>query len=117
MDDFPHSELSNNVQESIELLRSKLAKKEYETGILYLKMEEYESAKITFQIVIDKYYDTIYSILSKKEIIKALAKNREIDNAYSLLLVYEPVLKKHTLFEAAKQDIDLMKFKISKENK
>ena len=46
-----------------------------------MKMEEYESAKVSFQIVIDKFYDTSFFATSKKEMVLALARNREIDAA------------------------------------
>ena len=51
LDDFPNSSFIDDVVVSIEILREKLGKKIYETGILYMKMEEYESAKMTFQQV------------------------------------------------------------------
>ena len=117
LDDFPNSSLSNQVQVSIESLREKLGKKAYETGILYMKMEEYESAMISFQKVIDEYYDTEFSVLSKKEIITALAKNGEIDEANSLLLINESVLKNRSIYDEAKEEIESMNNKITKEKK
>ena len=44
IEDFPQSNLIQDAEKSIEELRYKLAKKEYEGGRLYLKLEEYESA-------------------------------------------------------------------------
>ena len=117
LDDFPNSSLSNQVQVSIESLREKLGKKAYETGILYMKMDEYESAMISFQKVIDEYYDTEFSVLSKKEIITALAKNKEIDEANSLLLINESLLKHHSIYEEAKDEIESMNIKILKDKK
>lgn len=58
MDDYPDSEYKIEANEQIFELRNKLAYKEYETGILYIKMEEYESAIISFESLIDNYYDT-----------------------------------------------------------
>ena len=58
VDDFPNSEYNATAIESMEFLRDKLAKKLYETGILYLKMDEYEPARLSFQRVLDQYYDT-----------------------------------------------------------
>ena len=39
------------------VLRNKLAKKLYETGILYIKMDEFEPARMSFNQVLDLYYD------------------------------------------------------------
>ena len=117
LDDFPESQISKDVLFSIGLLREKLAKKSFETGILYMKMEEYESAKISFQIVIDEYYDTPFLIWSQKEMIKALSKNREIDNAESFLLLNKEALLDENMYDEAKETIDSMKLLLSKEQK
>ena len=58
LDDFPNSEYSQTATESMIILRNKLAKKLYETGILYLKMDEFEPARMSFNRVLDDYYDT-----------------------------------------------------------
>ena len=58
LDDFQRSKLKEEVLTSIELLREKLGLKLYETGILYMKMDEFESAKIALERVVDSYYDT-----------------------------------------------------------
>jgi len=42
-------------------LRMKLAKREFKTGELYRKMGEFEAAIISFQKVMDNYYDTNYA--------------------------------------------------------
>ena len=74
LDDFPESENSQVVTESMNVLRNKLAKKLYETGILYMKMDEFEPARMSFNAVIDQYYDT--DIIEKVhfEVIKSYAK-------------------------------------------
>ena len=43
---------------SMIILRKKLAKKLYETGVLYMKMDEFEPARMSFNRVLDDYYDT-----------------------------------------------------------
>ena len=58
LDDFPESEHGQTVTESMSILRNKLAKKLYETGVLYLKMDEFEPARMSFNSVLDQYYDT-----------------------------------------------------------
>ena len=58
LDDFPDSKHSKTVSESMRVLRNKLAKKLYETGILYMKMDEFEPARMSFNQVLELYYDT-----------------------------------------------------------
>ena len=61
IEDFPKSTLIKSAEKSISELRYKLAKKEYEVGRLYLKLEEYESALIYFRSVLNSYYDTEFA--------------------------------------------------------
>ena len=58
IEDFPLSNLNQQAEEAISGLRLKLAKKDFEVGRLYLKLEEYESALIYFRSVLNNYYDT-----------------------------------------------------------
>lgn len=52
-------------------LREKLARKEYEAGVLYLKMDQPRAAKVYFNQIIDNYYDTTYYPLSLEKIADA----------------------------------------------
>ena len=61
IDDFPESDFVINAEQSILDLRNRKARKLYETGRLYLKEKEFDSAFIYFEDVIKNYYDTIYS--------------------------------------------------------
>ena len=85
LDDYPNSKYVNDVLASIEILREKMGLKLYETGILYMKMDEYESAKMTFERVVDHYYDTAVVHQARQGMVKALAQNRQIDEALALL--------------------------------
>jgi outer membrane protein assembly factor BamD (BamD/ComL family) len=42
-------------------LNTKLARKEFENGITYMKMEYYKSAVTSFDHVLEKYHDTPYA--------------------------------------------------------
>jgi len=61
IEDFPLSEKIEKANDMINKLRSKIAQKDFETGRLYLKLEEYDAAIIYFQQVLNKYYDTSYA--------------------------------------------------------
>jgi outer membrane protein assembly factor BamD len=58
IEDFPKSELVRDAESAILDLRLKLARKDYEVGRMYLKLEEYESALVYFKSVLNHYYDT-----------------------------------------------------------
>ena len=114
LDDFPESKLNDAAVESIEILRGKLGKKIYETGILYMKLDEFESAKMTFQSVMDMYYDTEIIQLAYQGMVKALARNKEIDEAKTLLSEHENVLVESGLYDDAAKTVEKMQKTILK---
>ena len=63
------------------ILRNKLAKKLYETGVLYLKMDEFEPARMSFNSVLDQYYDTDIVEEVHVGVIKSYIKNNKIKQA------------------------------------
>ena len=81
LDDFPESEHGQNVTESMSILRNKLAKKLYETGVLYLKMDEFEPARMSINSVLDQYYDTDIVEEVHVGVIKSYIKNNKIKQA------------------------------------
>ena len=81
LDDFPESEHGQNVTESMSILRNKLAKKLYETGVLYLKMDEFEPARMSFNNVLDQYYDTDIVEEVHVGVIKSYIKSNKIKQA------------------------------------
>jgi len=81
LDDFPDSEYNQTVTESMSILRNKLAKKLYETGILYLKMDEFEPARMSFNNALDQYYDTDIIDHVHVGIIKSFIQEKNIDQA------------------------------------
>jgi len=58
IDEYPFSEQRSNAEQRILELRTGLATKIYEAGELYMILREWNAAIITFQEVIDSYYDT-----------------------------------------------------------
>ena len=105
LDDYPDSEYFDEVLFSIESLRDKMGVKLYETGILYMKMEEYYSARMTFNKVIDLYYDTPIVYEAKAGVVEAFAFNKEIDEAYKSINSFETDLKANNLYDDAMEII------------
>ena len=81
IDDYPNSSNREEAQKNIKTLRNKLSRKIYDTGILYIKMEEYKSALITFKQVVDLYYDTDYNELAHMKTIACYIYRDEYDEA------------------------------------
>ena len=61
IDDFSDSKFLDMAEDFILDLRLRKAEKLHETGRLYLKEKEFDSAIIYFKNVIDNYYDTNYA--------------------------------------------------------
>ncbi|MFQ6677913.1 MAG: outer membrane protein assembly factor BamD [Fidelibacterota bacterium] len=81
LDDYPDSEYANEAISTISKLRDKLAKKLYETGRLYIKMDEYESAILAYQDLLSKYYDTDFVGDAHVQIIKCYSEMGDLDKA------------------------------------
>ncbi|HLF19513.1 MAG TPA: outer membrane protein assembly factor BamD, partial [Bacteroidota bacterium] len=54
----PTDSLATGAEAKIAELNMKLAEKEYENGIIYMRMEYYKSASISFDFVLEKFHDT-----------------------------------------------------------
>lgn len=76
-------------------LREKLARKEYEAGVLYLKMDQPRAAKIYFSQVIDNFYDTVYYPLSLSKIAEAYLAMKDEYNHGVYQAKYLEVMKKN----------------------
>ncbi|HJM12525.1 MAG TPA: outer membrane protein assembly factor BamD [Candidatus Marinimicrobia bacterium] len=107
LDDYPTSEFNEEALETIADMRNKLATKLYESGRLYIKMEEYESAIITFEDLLAKYYDTEFVEDAHFQIVKChsllgdsekaadyLMKNRKQFSDDGLLTAAEKLINK-----------------------
>jgi len=115
LDDFPESKFVTDVLNSINILRNKLGLKSYETGVLYMKMEEYEAAIISFNQVLDTYYDTDVIHRARQGMIKAYAGDRDIDKANEILKTYEASLLENALYDDALEFIQDVEKRIGKE--
>ena len=81
IDDYPNSDKREEAQGNIKILRNKLSRKAYDTGILYIKMEEYKSALIAFKQVVDLYYDSEYNELAHMKTIACYIYRNEFEEA------------------------------------
>ncbi len=89
LDDFPNSEFSKDADKLIEELRSRLAEKNMETGKLYVKLKAYDSAIVSYNIVINEYYDTNFFEDANMEIIRCLILQNKNSEAELFLLNLE----------------------------
>ena len=81
IDDFSNSKFLDMAEEFILDLRLRKAEKLYETGRLYLKEKEFDSAIIYFNNVIDNYYDTNYADEARISIVFLYLLKKENEDA------------------------------------
>ena len=85
IDDYPNSQYVKEADDLLQTLRSRLAKKHMETGKLYIKLKAYDSAKQSYENVVNDYYDTKFYYDANLEIIRCLVFLGEKDEAKAFL--------------------------------
>ena len=83
IDDYPESSERKKAELDIKQLRNKLSEKVYNSGILYMKMEEYKAALLAFKQIIELYYDTDFIELAHLKTIACYIEKNEYDAASS----------------------------------
>ncbi len=114
LDDYPNSKYKNEVIDSMRSMREKLSKKVFETGVLYMKMDEFESARMVFEEISNLYYDTKMIDDSRLWIVKAYARDLDIKNAKIYIKKFETELKLSGLYIEAEGAISEAVKKIKK---
>jgi outer membrane protein assembly factor BamD len=112
LDDYP---TSDRAQEALDLLResrSKLAKKAYRTGTLYLKMKRYDAALIYLRDVVNEYHDTRWTTPAQFQIAEVYFKQKKYDQAKG---EYEKFLENFPQDKLAKEAKQRLK-KLNSEN-
>ena len=81
IDDYPDSPKRDDAQNAIISIRNKLSRKVYESGILYMKLEEYKAALLSFDRIIELYYDTDFHGFAHMQIIACHIHQKNLDKA------------------------------------
>ena len=83
LDKYKSGDYADKAREYNLKIREKLAKKEYEAGLLYLKIEQPRAAKVYFKSIMEKFYDSSYYL----EAINNYAEScRQMDDDYNYQL-------------------------------
>ena len=92
LEDYPDDDMRSKAEEYLFSCRQKLAKKEYTSGILYVRIAAYTSAIIYLDEILNNYYDTKYAPLALFYKGEALQKDKRVSEA---LEVFRLFLTKH----------------------
>lgn len=101
----PDSPLAQDARDDIREGYTKLARKEYENGILYFKMYDFKAAEIYFQYVIDNYTDTDYAPLALFKLAESEFKLSEYSSALEKFSQFKTIYPEHELIPEADEYI------------
>ena len=73
----PTDSLVHDAESRIAELNTKLAKKDYENGLIYLKQDFYKAAIVYFDLVLEKYHDTPYAELAQLKKAESLSMRKK----------------------------------------
>ena len=106
---YPKSDLVKGAEEKITELNTKLAKKIFDSGILYMKLDDYASATLYFNLVIEKYHDTPYAELAQLNKVRTLVARKKYAEARTEIEKYfdkYPSTANRGDADALRKDID-----------
>ena len=105
IDDYSDDKNVSNIEVLINDLRNRMARKQHQTGHLYMKLEEYDSALLYFNDTIDDYYDTVYSDKARVSIIQSYLFKNEVSKAKAMLEVYKDNFRDEQYFSKSEKII------------
>ncbi len=101
--DFPESELIEDAQSHLSQARSRLARKYYESGVVYSRMRAYEAAGMYFQMVIDDYTDTEYGARASYQCAEMEFRLKHFDLAFQKFRDFRIVFPEHEWVKKAQR--------------
>jgi outer membrane protein assembly factor BamD len=117
IDDFPYSDKGSIALEAMSTLRNKMAKKVYETGVLYHKMDEHESSIFAYKQLLQNYYDTEYVEYAHFGMVKSYCLLGDLEKALDYLDNNGHHIVSETLQNDVEKYLENTEKKIAKANK
>jgi len=78
---YPGSPRAAEAEQTLHAMIEKLAKKDFETGVLYMKLDNLRSAEVYFDTVTDKYYNTSWADDALAMKIRILMRRSKFESA------------------------------------
>ncbi len=85
---YPTNPRVSDAEKRILALTTKLAEKEYMTGVLYTRLENYSAALVYFDTVIDRYYNTEFVDDAMAQKLRILMRRKQADAASALVKTF-----------------------------
>ena len=81
IEEYPDSEFRVEANNTIKMLRNKLAEKMLATALLYIKLHAYDSAIVAFEDLLGQYYDTDLAEKAHVGIIRSYSLMKKVEEA------------------------------------
>ncbi|KAA3636873.1 MAG: outer membrane protein assembly factor BamD, partial [Calditrichaeota bacterium] len=104
--DYPESEVIPDVQKYLKEAKTRLAHKDYNSGVTYVRIGTYKAAEIYFQRVVDNYTNTEYGPLATYGLAEVEFKLKKFDEAKSKFQDFTIVYPEHELIPKAQEYIE-----------
>jgi outer membrane protein assembly factor BamD len=111
--DYPESKMIPEARKALLEAHTRLAKKHFKSGMVYVHSRVYASALIYFQIVIDEYAETEFASLALLEKGKAQFKLLELEDAALTLNTFIAKYPNHKLLKKATEELKKVEKKLS----
>jgi len=99
--DYPESDATDDAHEYLSLAKSRLARKCYESGVVYVRLRDYRASRVYFQKVIDDYIETEYAANATFYIADGCFNSREWDEAHERFENFKIVFPDHEWIDLA----------------
>lgn len=93
IDAYPASEMRPEAESKIADIRNKLARKVFESGKLYRKLQYYDSAILYMDKMLEEYYDTKWAVFAHLEKAYCYIRLRQFDRYQEMLKIVDRVAK------------------------
>lgn len=105
--DYPESDAVGDAREYLSQAHTRLARKLYESGVVYTRVRDFRAARIYFQKVIDDYTNTQYGADASYQIAETYYHTQDWDEAHERFENFRIVFADHVLVgEAAQRSCD-----------
>ncbi len=81
IEEYPDSEYRSDVNNTVSELRNKLAKKIFESALMYIKLRAYDSAIVAYEDLLRQYYDTDLAEEAHAGIIRSYSQLKKVEEA------------------------------------
>ena len=109
LDEYADSELAPKANELRQRCYDKIAEKDYKTGHLYLRMRDWESARLYFGEMIEEFPTSNWASVAQYEIAASYAGEKKWDDAIQRFTLFIQSYPGHVLWPEAKLQLEKLK--------